>query len=109
MNEQINHGRFHAALSLIWSNRSVSSRTAQASAACRKRRSLDCREITRHRADLCVRQAMRDGLHDGGVVRIALVLAALLVPVRQLLMDVVVKLSCQTRKCVAALGVIAMT
>src|SRR5271167_2503146 len=52
---------------------------------------------------------MRDGLHDGGVVRIALVLAALLVPVRQLLVDVVVKLSRQTRERITALGVIAVT
>src|ERR1700686_3787224 len=47
---------------------------------------------------------MRDRLHDGGVIRPCLVLTSFFFPVRQLAVDVVMELSCQTRKCVGALG-----
>jgi len=52
---------------------------------------------------------MRNRLHDRRGVRFCLVLPPFLVPVRQLSIDVVVELAGETRKCVAALGVVPMT
>src|SRR5487761_2395958 len=48
-------------------------------------------EIGRDRLDLRFGQIMRDRPHDGRVVRLGLVLASFLVPVCQLLEDVVIE------------------
>src|SRR5579864_106865 len=111
INERADHENFCAVLSLIWSKRipAASRQNMRRGRDVGYECSVERRQISGHRADLCIRQIMRDGLHDRGVVRIALVLAAFLVPVRQLLVEVVVKLSRQARKCVAPLGVIAVT
>lgn len=108
MNGPIEHGSSPSTLPLTGTNR-FASRRAWPRLLRLAKKSLDRAQIRGHRPDLRVRQTVSDGLHDGGVVRIVLVLAALLVPVRQLIVDVVVKLSRQTRECVAALSVIAVT
>lgn len=56
-------------------------------------------EICRDGSNLCFSQAMRDWLHDGGIVGFAgSILTPLFAPVKQFLRDVVIKLTCQTRK-----------
>jgi cytochrome c553 len=66
-------------------------------------------EIGRDRLDLRFGQVMRDRPHDGRCVRFVLVLAPLVVRVCQLPEHVVIELSCQTRKGVAAFGVVPVT
>src|SRR5579864_4383501 len=73
------------------------------------RLSVQIAQISRDGLDLRVTQIMRDRLHDGGVVRLGLILAPLLVPVRQLSIDVVVELARQTGKRVGASGIRSVT
>src|ERR1700694_2247400 len=70
---------------------------------------LQIAEIRRDGFNLCFGQVMRDRLHDGGVVRLGLVLTSFFFPVRQFAVDVVMELACQTRKCIGAFGVRPVT
>src|ERR1700732_4020655 len=70
-----------------------------------KTASLQVTEICRDGFDLCLGQVMRDRLHDGGVVRLGLVLSSFFFPVRQFAVDIVMELSCQPRKRIGAFGV----
>src|SRR5258708_1021400 len=71
--------------------------------------SLQITEIRRDGFNLRFSQVMRNRLHDGGVVRLGLVLTSFLFPVRQFPVDVVMELPCQTRKCVGAFGILPVT
>ena len=71
--------------------------------------SLQITEIRCDGLDLCFGQVMRDRLHDGGVVRLCLVLTSFFFPVRQFAVDVAMELACQTRKCIGALSVRPVT
>jgi hypothetical protein len=61
-------------------------------------------EISRDSLDLRFSQAVRNRFHDGGGVRIGRILAPLLAPIHQFPQDVVVELTCQTRKRSVAFG-----
>src|SRR5260370_33162668 len=52
---------------------------------------------------------MGGGVDDCGVVRVRGSLTAVLAPGQQLLCHVVMELTCQTRKCVGALGILPVT
>src|ERR1700730_19287988 len=67
-------------------------------------KSFQITEIRRDGLNLSFGQVMRDRLHDGGVVRLCLVLTSFFFPVRQFPVDVVMELPSQTRKCVGAFG-----
>ena len=71
--------------------------------------SLQITEIGRDSFDLCFGQIVRDRRHDRRVVRLGLILTPLLVPVRQFPDDVVMELSCQTRKRIGTLGFRSVT
>src|ERR1700694_982102 len=73
------------------------------------RGSFQIAEIGRDRLDLRFGQIMRDRSHDGRCVRFVLVLASLLFPVGEFPEHVIMELSCQTRKGVAAFGVVPVT
>ena len=72
-------------------------------------RSLQIADIGRDGSDLRLGKLMGNRLHDGRSVRISLVLTPLLVPVRQLPEDVVMKLARQTGKRVGSLGIRPVT
>src|SRR6266849_2402973 len=71
--------------------------------------SLQIAEVRRDGFNLCFGQIMRDRLHDRGVVRLCLVLTSFFFPVRQFPVDVVMELTCQTRKCVGAFSILPVT
>src|SRR5450756_1815508 len=72
-------------------------------------KSLQGADIGRDSPDLCLGQLVRNWLHDRRGVGVVLVLAPLLVPVRQFPEDVVMKLTRQAGKCVGSLGVRPVT
>src|SRR5690242_13409113 len=59
---------------------------------------LQITQICGDRLDLRLRQAMRDWLHHRGDIGLRRLLAALLIPVRQFVSDVVVQLARQARE-----------
>ena len=101
-----------ACAALIWRNRGPAvlvEMMAQRRRGSKRKTLLQITEIRRDGLNLCFGQVMRDRPHDGGVVRLGLVLTSFFVPVRQFPEDVVMELARQTRKCVGAFGIRPVT
>ena len=73
--------------------------------------SVQLADVGRDRLNLHFSQLMRDRLHDGRGVGVALmlILTSFFVPVGQLAENAVRKLTCQPRKCIGAFAVRTMT